>query len=128
MASIGKGARQKGANFEREVAKILKDKFNVDVRRTGAQERWKVDGGDVNAPKHIDTILNDFFWECKARENWSIIDWYLKAVDDTQTKQMPVVVATKNYHNNYVFLTLQDFTRILKELEDYRKEDPDYVA
>ena len=122
MASIGKGARDKGARFEREIAKILKDKFGVDVKRTGAQERWKVHGGDVNAPKYVDTILNDFFWECKARESWSIIDWYLKAVDDVQTNQTPIVVATKNNHDNYVFLSLQDFLKIIYELDGYRKE------
>lgn len=123
MASIGRGAREKGAKFERKIAKILKDKFGVEVKRTGAQEKWKMYGGDVNAPRHIDTILNDFFWECKARENWSIIDWYIKAADDAETNQIPVVVATKNHNNNYVFLTLQDFIGILKELEEYRKGD-----
>ena len=123
MASTGRGARDKGANFEREIAKILKKSFGVDVRRTGAQERWKVHGGDVNAPKYVDTILNDFFWELKCQETWSILDWYLKAVDDAQPNQIPVVVATRNYHDNYVFLTLRDFNRILQELEGWRKEE-----
>ena len=124
MASIGKGARQKGANFEREVAKILKDKFNVDVRRTGAQERWKVDGGDVNAPSWIKTILNDFHWECKNREKWALLNWYKKTKDDNQgVAKKPIVVASKNFEDDYVFMSLNDFLAIIYELDSWRNED-----
>ena len=124
MASIGKGSQNKGKDFERKIAKKLKDKFGVDVKRTGAQERWKAHGGDVNAPKYIDTILTDFFWECKKREAWSILDWYLKAADDAQgSGQTPVVVASKNHEEDYIFLKFDDFLRIIYELDGYRKEE-----
>ena len=124
MASVGRGARNKGANYEREIAKKLSAKFGVDVKRTGAQESAKVHGGDVNAAKYQDTILNDFFWELKKREAWSIIDWYKKACDDRggfMTKV--VVVASKNNADDYVFMSLDDFTSILVELDGYRKEN-----
>ena len=123
MASIGRGARDKGANYERRVAKILSAKFGVPVKRTGSQERWGFYSGDVNAPKNIKTILNDFFWECKNREAWAILNWFSKAKDDVRGDSMPVVVASKNNEDDYVFLTLQDFLKILYELEGYRKEE-----
>ena len=122
MASIGKGARDKGANYERKIAKILSAKFGVPVKRTGSQERWGFYSGDVNAPKDITTVLNDFFWECKNREAWSILDWYAKAKDDVKGNSIPVVVASKNNEGDYVFLSLQDFLRILYELEGFRQE------
>lgn len=125
MASRGRGARNKGADYERRLAKILSAKFGIDVKRTGGTERSKiVNKGDVNASKYEDTIINDFFWEAKCRESWAILDWYKKAELDGQgTTLMPVVVATKNFERDYVFLTLDDFLRILYELEGWRKEE-----
>lgn len=122
MASIGRGSRNKGANYERQIAKLLADKFGVIVKRTGAQEKWKVHGGDVNAAKFQNTILTDFFWELKKRESWSIIDWFKKACDDCKgMMQIPVVVASKNNEDDYAFLRLSDFLALLKELDGYRK-------
>ncbi len=124
MASIGKGSQDKGKNFERKLAKILKNKFGVEVKRTGSQERWKSHRGDVNAAAWENTILTDFHWECKNRQSWSIIDWYKKSNDDNYgTNKKTLVVATKNNEDDYVFLTLNDFLNILYELEGYRKED-----
>lgn len=125
MASRGRGARTKGADFERRISKLLTSRFGIDVKRTGGTERSKiVNKGDVNASKYQDTLLNDFFWELKNRESWAILDWYKKAVDDAQgTTLKPLVVATKNFEKDYVFLSLDDFLSILVELEGYRKEE-----
>lgn len=123
MASIGKGARDKGAAFERRTANLFTEKFGVEVRRTGAQERWKSsNGGDVNPRKSQDTVLNDFFFELKCQEKWSLLEWYKKAVDDVGgMHQIPMVIATKNYEDSYAFLKLDDMIRILVELDGYRK-------
>lgn len=126
MASRGSGSRQKGKNYELKLAKFFKAEFGVDVKRTGAQERWKAHGGDINAPAYTYTILNDFFWEAKNRESWAILDWYKKANDDNYgTPKKTVVVVSKNHEDDYVFLSLRDFTNILKELDGYRKEEVD---
>ena len=123
MASRGRGSYQKGANYERKIAKILADTFAVTVKRTGAQESAKVHGGDVNAHRGEKTVINDFFWECKARESWSLIDWLKKAQDDSGFRPA-LVVATRNHEDDYAFMRLSDFLRILKELDGYRKETP----
>jgi hypothetical protein len=123
MASVGKGARDKGANFERDIARKLATAFGVEVRRTGAQERWKsTNGGDVNARKGEDTVLNDFFFELKCQEKWNLLEWYKKAVDDVGgMHQIPMVVAKKNRESEYCFLKLDDMIRLLQELDGYRK-------
>lgn len=123
MASRGRGARNKGANFERDLAKKLSQHFGLDVKRTGGTERSKiVNKGDVNASKFQDTILNEIFWEAKNRESWAVLDWYKKACDDAAgTVLKPVVVCTKNFEKEYVFMSLDDLLSILYELEGYRK-------
>lgn len=121
MASRGAGSQQKGKEHEREVAKILSSKLGIDFRRTPSPERWKTIKGDINGPTYQKTIANDFMWECKKRESWAILDWYRKAKDDSAGYQIPIVVASKNYEQNYVFMSLDDFLRILKELDGYRK-------
>lgn len=123
MASRGAGSYKKGADFERKIAKLFSEKFGVQVKRTGAQESSKVHGGDVNAHRGEKTILNDFFWECKARESWSLIDWLQKAQDDSGFRPA-VVIATRNYEAEYAFLKLEDFIRLLIELDGYRNEKP----
>jgi len=121
MASRGAGSYKKGADYERKIAKILSNTFGVNVKRTGAQESAKVHGGDVNAHRGEQTVLNDFFWECKCRESWSLIDWLAKAQDDSGFRPA-VVIATRNREADYAFLKLEDFLRILSELDGYRKE------
>ena len=87
MARRGSGSQKKGSDYERKIARKLKERFGVDVKRTGTQERWKSHGGDVNAPSYSDTILTDYFWECKKRESWAILNWYKKAETDAQKSQ-----------------------------------------
>jgi hypothetical protein len=124
MASRGAGSYKKGADYERKIAKYLQGVFNIPVKRTPAQESAKVHGGDVNAPKYLNSILSDFFWELKRRESWDLIGWHKKACDDAgNSNQIPIVVTTKNREEDYVFLRFNDFVRILNELEGFRKEE-----
>jgi len=122
MASIGSGSQQKGKAYERKISNLLTKTFGVQVRRTPSPERWKSTNlGDLNASKNEKTILNDFFWECKKRENFSPLAWYEKAKGDSDQYQIPVVVASKNHEDDFVFLSLSDFLKILVELDGYRK-------
>lgn len=124
MAKPGRGSYVKGANFERKIAKLLSQKFGVDVKRTGAQESAKVHGGDVNTHRGNKSVLNDFFWECKAREQWDLIGWLKKAQDDEGLIGRPaVVVATRNNQDDYVFLKFSDFLNILQQIDMERKKE-----
>ena len=114
---------KKGAAFEVELAHFLSSKFGVEVKRTGTQESHKTHKGDVNAPIYAHSILSDFCWEAKNRESWAILDWYKKVQEENEgTPRIPVVVAKKNREGMYAFLSLEDFTRVLVELDGYRRE------
>lgn len=124
MASIGRGARNKGGNYERKIAKLFTERFGTKVKRTGGTERSKiVNLGDINASKNVDTILNDFFWELKCREKWAILDWYKKAKDDAGPYHIPIVVASRNHEDDYAFMKLDHLIRLLVELDGYRREE-----
>lgn len=120
MASRGRGGRVKGADYERRIGKLLSEEFGVEVKRSGAQEQWKHNVGDVQASPQSDTILNQFYIECKNRESLgkAALDWYKKAVIDAgKSGKTPVVIMTKNREDDYVLLSLTDFIKILKVYE-----------
>ena len=114
-------SQRKGKTYEREIAAKLSKFFNEEIRRTPAQEKWKSRGGDIN-PRNPKSILSRFFIETKKREAWNILDWYKKAKDDSEIYRTPVVVCSKNQEEDYVFFRLDDFLKILLELDGYQKQ------
>lgn len=117
----GAFSRNKGAQYERDIANYFSREFGEEVRRYGAQERWKSYSGDIRT-KQRDSILHDIHWELKKHEAWSILEWYKKASDDAEPQKIPAVVCSRNREDNYVFLSLEHLVRILKELDGFRKE------
>ena len=115
-------SQKKGKAYERHLANKLKDWFKEDVRRTGAQEKWKSRSGDVN-PRNSSSILGRYHWEAKKREAWAILEWWKKAKDDAETYRTPVVVASRNNEDDYVFMKLEDFLKLLKELDGFLKKE-----
>ncbi|NHZ84892.1 MAG: hypothetical protein GWP19_03315 [Planctomycetia bacterium] len=126
MASRGRGSRVKGGTFERRIAKLLQEQFDVSVKRSGAQEQWKHSVGDLQPDPKSDTILNNYFWECKNRESMgkALLDWYKKAKSDAEKGgKIPLVVATKNQEDDYVFIRLEDFLELLEDLSNHKKHN-----
>lgn len=81
-----KHAKQKGSRFERKMADLLSKVFNCDVIRTpmsgafGTQARLPDFQGDLYC-KTKDSVLKNFFFECKYTENVTFCDlhkWYDK--------------------------------------------------
>lgn len=118
MAHRGRGAQAKGKQFERDVAKKVQSVLGIEMRRTPSNERWKTRGGDVN-PRNYFSIAGRFHWELKNQETWKILDWFKKASDDAEELRTPLVVVSRNREREYVFLTLDDFLRLLVELQGY---------
>ena len=80
MASQGAGARNKGAGFERKVAKVLS---NWIYGEPGRLHRTPMSGGlhwSGNAKSHGDIVPDDpkfpFVIECKAQEGWDLMQLY----------------------------------------------------
>lgn len=80
---MGKMAKTKGANGERELAKWLNDEFDLpeDAKRNLLQTREG--GGDIN--------VGTFIFEVKRRETLALNKWWLQvtqAVRDMEAQRM----------------------------------------
>ena len=112
-------ANQKGKRFERDVAKMLNNKFeNSHVKRTPNSGGLSIKGDIICIDDN--SIISEFSIECKNQEKLNI--W--KALEQSRNDsgyRIPLVVFTKNHEKDYVALEFEDFMNILKELHDLRK-------
>ena len=84
---IGKRSRRKGSNYERTIAKKLKQKLGVDFVRTPqsggfAKKSVKADvfrGDIVPADDSVECALH---FECKDVKTWSLAKWMEQAEAD----------------------------------------------
>lgn len=111
MASRGKGARIKGASWERELADILTKATNITFKRGLGQAR---NGGheisDVYSP--------DATWlhvEAKRQKNCSIKGAVDQAMADTETNgKMPIVITKDDRRPALVTMFLDDWLQLFK--------------
>ncbi len=124
----GKSSRNKGANYERTIAKVFKEKLGVELKRTPqsggfAKDSSKGDefrGDIVSIDDTIDFILH---LECKDQTTWSLPAWLIQAEEDCPEGKVPVVVFHRRQKNkygkriqeagDYVALSLEDFLDIV---------------
>ena len=111
----GKRSRNKGANFERTIAKKFKAFFGVDLVRTPqsggfAKKSIKADefrGDIVSADATIDLGIHV---ECKNAKTWSLPAWLKQAESDCPKGKKPVVIMHKpNTSQDYIVMKLEDF-------------------
>lgn len=132
----GSGSRRKGANFERKLAKIFKDRFNIELVRTPlsggfAKKSNKADGfrGDITTvDKSIEFKLHI---EAKDQKTWKLKDWLNQAKSDCPKGSIPIVVFHKSQEikenkvveksTNYVALELEDFLSLVHKEDIIRK-------
>lgn len=116
MAKQGRGARNKGARFEREVASLFSKYWKAEANRvafSGALHRGQgFEAGDVTLDY---TSGFPFVIECKNHETWNFQDIYLNnksftifwqqvAVDAKRVNKDPLLIFSKNYADNYVII------------------------
>ena len=89
MASRGRGARVKGASFEREIAKLLSEKTGLDAKRGLGQARL---GGSEVADVEVQFI----HIEVKRQIKCNIKAAMKQAIADSTNKKKPPVVITKD--------------------------------
>lgn len=111
----GKRSRNKGASFERIVAKKFKEFFGIDLVRTPqsggfAKKSVKADefrGDIVSADKDVDLMLHV---ECKNAQTWSLPAWLRQAESDCPKDKKPCVIMHKpNSSQDYLVMKLEDF-------------------
>ena len=114
MASRGRGARLKGANFERELAKIFNAKFNdLNAQRGLGQTRG---GGEEIA----DVEMEHIHIEAKRHKRCNIKAAMRQAIEDSKTKdKLPVAITKDDRQPILVTMHLEDWLTIF---ESYIKD------
>lgn len=98
----------KGAGFEREIARSLKDHGYPDARRTAQV------CGDHNGVPDVDG-LPGMHLECKRQEKMRLYQWYAQAVRDSGYHgTIPLVVHRESRKNTLATMSWDDFLRIIK--------------
>lgn len=117
----GRSSKNKGANYERSIAKVFKDKLEVELKRTPqsggfAKDTSKGDEFRGDIVSIDDTIDFNLHIECKNHKSWSILAWLNQAIEDCPKDKIPVVIYHKrNTSKDYVAINLNDFIELLKE-------------
>ena len=116
-----KGRKTKGSNFERKIAKLIKDEGLDDYsRRMPGSGAFGIGmKGDLITPNI------PISWELKNQETWSPLAYYDQAMRDRPNgRYIPVVVMGKNNTEPFVFFSFNDFLNILTHaLKGGLKED-----
>ena len=95
----GRRSRNKGANYERTIAKKFKEFFGIDFVRTPQS------GGLADADQELNLHI-----ECKNAQTWSLPAWLRQSESDCPGDKKPVVVMHKpNSSQDYIVLKLEDF-------------------
>lgn len=105
MSKRGAGARNKGAQAEREVVEIIK-KHGLDAHR-----------GHVFYRESDVVGLKGFHVEVKRQEVYKLDDWMEQSEKDAAKKDegIPIVVFRKSRKPWRVLIDFEDFLELLKE-------------
>lgn len=103
-------SKQKGARFERELAKIFREKYGFkDARRTAQYCGNTGDASDLVGLKGIHI-------EAKHQETMHLYDWMAQAVRDSEkTGNVPCVFHKKNNAEILVTMRLDDWMQMYME-------------
>lgn len=128
MALTPRGAKQKGANYERELAGYfnteMREEFDIEAQRALLSGGGRSIGGtDVDGVPELHV-------EAKRVESLSFreaIRQAEKAVSQKRVKDMPVVITRKNHEateDSIVMLRLRDFMPLYKAWLRKRRQTP----
>jgi Holliday junction resolvase len=101
-------SRQKGARFERELAKVFRE-HGYEARR-GQQYCGANGDADVVGLPFIHV-------ECKAVERLNIFDAMAQSKHDAKEGEIPIVCHKKNYTDWLVTMRIEDWFKLYREWE-----------
>jgi hypothetical protein len=122
MAKIGRSARIKGKNFEREVAKILSDWYtqltgrDIKLRRVPNSGGLNIKG-DIMTEDITEMIDFPFHIEIKKQERNNVHDYYRQSEHDAPKNKIPTVIFSRNNDHTYIMLELNNFLKFTKDLK-----------
>jgi len=119
-------SRAKGADFEREIAKLLSSRGFKARRGNQFNGMWDADVECDSFPYHI---------ECKKVQNLNIFKAYAQSEKDSKGAKPPIVIHSKNRTKTMVTIEIHDFLNLVQwgvghldsmntlELEEYEGDD-----
>jgi hypothetical protein len=123
----GSSSKTKGSNYERDIAKIFKEKLGIDLVRTpmsgGFQKKSEALSikGDITNLDHTIEFLPHI--ECKDHTTWALPAWLIQAESDCPKGHIPLVVFHRRQKNkdgkriqeagDYVAIKLDDLLDIV---------------
>ena len=112
---MSKLARQRGANYEREVANEIFDVLGIRIRRNLKQYQVKDEG---------DLILGNYLIECKRRRKIAVYDFIEQADKACEAGQTPIVIMREDGGKSLALLHLPDLLKLLgNELNPHQSQD-----
>lgn len=117
----GRSSKNKGATYERKIAKIFKEAHNVDLARTPQSGGFAKKSAKANDFRGDITCLDDtkdflLHIECKSHKTWTLPSWIDQAESDCPVGRIPLVVFHQHgTSNDYVSMGLDDFYNLLKD-------------
>lgn len=130
LSKRGKGAKVKGASYERTIAKVFKKFLGIDLVRTPlsggfAKNSEKADEfrGDITCTDK-DKIFK-LHIECKNQKTWKLKDWLGQAISDCPKGRIPCVIFHQLQENkdgkrvsesdDFITMRLEDFLSIVEK-------------
>lgn len=111
---MGKNNKKAGNEEERQIAKILSERFGADFRRTPLSGGFHLSyPGDIHNFGSTDTPLDNMIIEIKRRKQWAIKEWFdtlMKHCCRTfPTKKGLLIGRYTGDKRRYAIMTLEDF-------------------
>lgn len=119
----GRKSKNKGAGFERQVAKMFSEAYGLEFRRTPLSGGWAKDS-DVAAGDLVCVDDPDFPYciECKKSEGWKLEslftdnhawfdNWWKQVVDECPEDKEPILVFSRNRMPIFVAVRTDMFLR-----------------
>lgn len=110
-------SQQKGKRKEREIAKLISKKFEIDCKRTPCSGALDFKGDIIS----LSGIASEYHWEVKNQESLNIWKALDQAIRDCRPGKTPTVVFSKAFSENFIALRFDDFLNMIKEIEDLRQ-------
>ena len=115
----GRNSKNKGASYERKLAKLFQKVFGIEFVRTPLSGGFLKNntsaigfkGDIVPANRNVDFL---FHIEAKNSKTWSFPKWITQAEQDAPKGKIPLVIAHKfNISRSYVLIDLEHFLDLI---------------
>jgi len=113
----GRASRRKGHDYERQLARLLRDVFPQEGVKRGFQTRF---GGKEEA----DVVVPHFHLEAKRQKQPNIRAALRQAVADSQGGKVPIAITKGDRDPDIVSMRLEDWMALVAEWWSLRRKEP----